>query len=479
MTLLALLLLLPAGGELAAQHPDLVIRGGLLFDAVADASVPNPGILVRSGRIQRLGVPDTEVVPGALELRLGAAETVLPGFIDLHAHHAVDLFGQGRIDETVAYPAIFLANGVTTTFPAGEMQPEAMRALRLRVERGEQAGPRLFNSGPYFGTARPGWRQDMTAEQIHAEVDHWVEQGARGFKAKGIRPEHLQALIERAHRHGLTVTGHLESGFRNSVNPRDAILMGIDRIEHFLGGDAFVGSRTAYASFEEFESGTAEFERIAKLFIDHNVYFDATISAYGYYGLKDPDVFTQWTDETRFFTPYAREIIARRPERQVMAQFERIYWIKRDEVGAFYRAGGGHLITVGTDHPSWGEFVSGYSIHREIHSLVNAGLPPAAALKAATINGARALGVGDRLGTIEVGKWADMVIVGGDPLQDIRATRGVLHVVKAGAVYDPAALLRSAEGRIGPANESEARAWGLRLSDEAMRDERDDATEAA
>ena len=63
--------------------------------------------------------------------------------------------------------------------------------------------------------------------------------GVKGFKAKGITPEQLRALIERAHLHGLTVTGHLDSGNRNSVNPRDAILMGIDRIEHFMGGDAF------------------------------------------------------------------------------------------------------------------------------------------------------------------------------------------------------------------------------------------------
>jgi hypothetical protein len=465
--LLLPLLLLPAlgaaAGSAAAQHPDLLIRGGRLFDAVADQARPNPGILVRSGRILRIGVQAGEGVEGAVELRLGDEATVLPGFVDLHAHHAVDLFGQGRIDETRAYPAIFLANGVTSVFPAGEMQPEAMRALRLRIERGEQPGPRLFNSGPYFGTARPGWRQDMTVAEIHAEVDHWVEQGARGFKAKGIRPEHLQALIERAHRHGLTVTGHLESGFRSSVNPRDAIAMGIDRVEHFLGGDAFSGTRTAYASFVEFESGTPEFERIARLFIEHDVFFNATISAYGYYGRQDPDVFEKWTDESRFFTPYAREIMAQRPERQVVEQFERIYWIKRDEVGAFHRAGGGHLITVGTDHPSWGEFVSGFSIHREIHSLVLAGLPPADALRAATINGARALGVSDRLGSIEVGKWADMVIVHGDPLSDIRATRNVLHVIRAGEVYEPAALLREVEGMIGPRDASEAAAWGLRF----------------
>jgi hypothetical protein len=314
LRILPLAVLLVALNAPAAPAQDLVLRGGMLFDGVSDELRPNPGVLVRNGRILALD-PTPELAAGAPELRLEPTHTILPGFFDLHAHYAVDLFGQGRIDETRAYPAIFLANGVTSTFPAGEMQPERMRELRLRIERGEQPGPRLFNSGPYWGTARPGWRQDMTAEEIRAEVDHWVEQGARGFKAKGIRAEHLGPLIEAAHRHGVTVTGHLDSGFRGSVNPRDAIAMGIDRIEHFLGGDAFVPTRSAYASFVEFTSDTPEFERIARMFIDHDVFFNATISAFGYYGRKDPEVFAQWTDERRFFTPFAREIIARRPER--------------------------------------------------------------------------------------------------------------------------------------------------------------------
>ncbi|MGH7462849.1 MAG: amidohydrolase family protein, partial [Longimicrobiales bacterium] len=262
-----------------AAAPDLIVRGGMLFDAVSDAARQNPGILIRAGKILQLG--GTFDAPAAQVVQLADDEYVLPGFFDLHAHYAVDLFSGGRIDETTVYPALFLANGVTSTFPAGEMQPEKMRALRLRIESGEQAGPRLFSSGPYFGTARTGWTQTMTADSIYREVDYWVTQGARGFKAKGIRPEHLKPLIERAHRHGLTVTGHLDSGFRNSVNPRDAINMGIDRIEHFLGGDAITGDKGAYASLQVLQTGTPEFQRIARLFIERGVFFDATRSAYG------------------------------------------------------------------------------------------------------------------------------------------------------------------------------------------------------
>jgi hypothetical protein len=450
----------PAAGQ---EMRDVVLRGGWLIDGVADEAVRNPGILLRAGKILQIGGVDGVAAvagaPGVDVYDLADDRYILPGFIDLHAHHAVELFGRGRIDETTAYPAIFLANGVTSVFPAGEMQPESMRALRLRLERGEQAGPRLFNSGPYFGTARMGWRQDMTAAEIHAEVDHWIEQGARGFKAKGIRPEHLRPLIERAHWHGVTVTGHLDSGFRNSVNPRDAILMGIDRIEHFLGGDAFPPDRGAYASLVEFTPGTPAFDSIVALYVRHGVFFDATLSAYGYYGRQDPEVFERWTDERRFFTPYMQQLLAAREPRAVVEQFETIYWVKRATVRAFHDAGGAHLITVGTDHPSWGDFVSGFSFHRELHALALSGIPAASVLKIGTINGARALGVGDRLGSVEPGKWADLVIVRGNPLADIRNTRNVDVVIRGGKVHDPRLLLASAEGRIGPRDASEEERW--------------------
>src|SRR5262249_21686715 len=180
---------------------------------------------------------------------------------------------------------------------------------------------------------------------------------------------------------------------------------------------------------------------------------------YGYYGKKDPEVFTYFTEEKRFLTPYMRAIVDARPPRAVNQQFEKIYWVKRKEIKAFYDAGGGDLITLGTDHPSWGEFFTPFSVHRELLSFVLSGIPPAAALRFATINAARAMGLGDRLGTIEAGKWADLVVVRGNPLDDIRRTRNPRVVIKAGRVYDPAALAKAVVGTIGPASAADTVAW--------------------
>jgi imidazolonepropionase-like amidohydrolase len=157
-----------------------------------------------------------------------------------------------------------------------------------------------------------------------------------------------------------------------------------------------------------------------------------------------------------------RRIVESRPPRRVNEQFENIYWTKRKEIKAFYDAGGADLITLGTDHPSWGEFLTPFSVHRELLSLSLAGIPNAAVLRIATINGARAMGLSDRLGSIEAGKWADLVVVRGNPLADIRAVRDVRVVIKAGRVYDPMQLAKSVEGKIGPANAADSAAWAPR-----------------
>jgi imidazolonepropionase-like amidohydrolase len=459
---LALLTVLFGASPATAQQ-QLIIRGGHLFDGVSDSLVPNTGIVVVAGRLMEIGADLAgRDIAGARVIELGDDEYILPGMFDLHAHYAVDLFGEGRVDERSAYPAIFLANGVTSTFPAGEMNPNEMRELRLAIESGERIGARIFNSGPYFGSWRPGWNRDATAEDIYREVDHWAELGVRNFKAKGITAEHLRALIERAHQHGATVTGHLGSGSRGTVNPRDAILMGIDRIEHFLGGDAMPADRSAYTSLEYLEPNTPAFDSIVTLYLRHRVSFDATLSAYGYYGERDPQVFSYFEEESEYFTPYMQSLLAEREPRPVNQQFERIYWVKRRTIKALYEVGGGELITLGTDHPSWGEYISGFSVHRELLCLALAGIPTSDVLKIATINGARALNVSDQLGTIEAGKLADLFVVRGDPLEDIRHVRNVRLVVKGGVVYDAAELLRSVEGTIGPSGPDEVDQWRAR-----------------
>jgi len=469
--LLALALLFCHGPPIAAQEPlqlragDLVLLGGRLFDGTGEESRANPGIAVRNGVFLSVGLdPATDLAPATV-IRLEDDRTILPGLFDLHAHYAVDLFGEGRVDEYLVNPVVFLANGVTSTFPAGEVDPEGMAGARREIDAGRRPGPRIYSSGPYYGTARPGWSHErVTLDSLRVEVDHWAARGARGFKAKGIRPEHLEALIDQAHRHGLPVTAHLDSGFRESVNPADAILMGIDRIEHFLGGEAISRDAPAYTSLEALDLSDpwtlGAVKDVVALYLRHRVYFDATLTAYGYFApAVDPGVYGKWTEEMDLLTPYARGVVEARLPREPSEQFAKIYRVKGTTLKAFVDAGAGDLLTLGTDHPSWGEFFSGFGVHRELQAWVDAGVPAALALRAATVNGATALGVVDRLGTIEAGKYADLVVVEGDPLIDIRVTRRVRMVLKAGRSYDPAELLASVRGKFGPVDETQSGWW--------------------
>lgn len=431
---------------------DTIFKGGHYFDVHSGELKPNDGIAIRDGRFVEANTADKII-------ELDDSQFVLPGLIDCHAHYNVKLIRKRR-EEFEFMPILYLANGATVTFSCGEFDPESMMKLRKRIAAGEQTGPRLITSGPYFGRARPGWRADKPEQEIRDEVDLWAKHGTGGFKAKSIDPKSLKVLIDQAHKHGLTVTGHLGSGFRNSVNPRDAVSMGIDRIEHFLGGDAMPDSKSAYQSLQSIQSGTPAFKKICQHFIDNDVFFDCTLTAYGYLGETSPETheeYEYWIDEREFFTPYMQDIAKNRKPMKGMEIYQRVYRAKQTTIGDFYKAGG--KITLGTDHVSNGNHLPGFGVHRELDALVRNGISESDALKIATINGAKALKIDADHGSIEIGKVADLVIIEGNPLTKIRNTRNVQTVVKAGQIYDAAELLNRAKGKLGPASKDEERAW--------------------
>ena len=451
-----ILVLIFIGLLFLSPHPanaqNLIIRGGHFFDAVGDQVQKNEAMIIKSGRFFSFGSLPEGIDPSEFQnLTLSDNDYILPGLFDMHAHYRVT-FNRQKYDETEVNPVLFLANGVTSTWPAGEINPDNMMQLRRQINRGEKIGPRIFNTGPYFGTSDPKWNRNYTVQDIYKIVDQLAESGVGGLKAKGITREHLQALIDRGHKHGLTVSAHLGSGRGTTVNPKDAILMGLDRVEHFLGGDAMPPTSSAYASLQNMDPENPALAEVIQLYVDHNVFFTATLTAYGYYGDR-AEGFDYWIDERKFLTPFARELT--KDTRQRSDQFDKIYKVKRQTIKKAYDAG--VLIVSGTDHPSVGEYIAGFGSHREIDAFVLSGIPAADAIKFATINGAKALNVSDKLGSIEIGKLADMFITRGDPLKNIRNTRNAHTVIKGGVVFDTQKLFKSVEGKFGPASAADLR----------------------
>jgi len=440
-------------GVTTCQAQEVLVQGGKYFDTGTATFVDNPGIVIRQGKFASLTGPGQDTA-GMQIIELADGQYILPGIVDCHAHYNVKLIKKRR-EEYHVIPIQYLANGVTVSFSCGEYDPEQMLQLRKDIESGKKIGPRLLNSGPYFGIARRPWHADP--QQVRDEVDFWAEQGVGGLKAKLIDPACLKALVEQAHKHDLTVTGHLDSGFRNSVNPSTAIDIGIDRIEHFLGGDAMTADKSAYSTLGRITADMPEFKAIVKKFIDTETVFDATISAYGYFGTREK-FYDYWFDERSIFTPHVQKLVNEREKSyQPMMRFHKIFETKQTTIDDFFRAGG--TITLGTDHFSNGTYLAGFGVHREMEIMNSAGIPNADVLKIATINGAKALNVDDQHGSIAIGKSGDLFVVDGNPLDDIKNTRNVKQVIRAGVVYDSQQLLESVRGKLGPASADEEKDW--------------------
>ena len=435
---------------------DLIIQGGWLVQVEEGTAIENPGITIVAGKIHEIGNPSREDFP---ILRLEDQDYILPGLIDLHSHYHVRYNGVTKTD-TVVTPKLFLANGVTTTFTAGDPNPELTLEFKHKVNRGGAIGPRILNSGPYFGSANSEWNRDFTKEDIYSIVDEWAEKGTNGFKAKGISYNQLKYLIERAHNYGLTVTAHLGSGAYGGVSSADAIELGIDRVEHFLGGEMLPGESGAYDEIANLNTQSEGVEDAMQDFIDHGVAFNATIGTYCGWSRSNDGAFDYWVDEYKYLTPFTAEFIKATDNepQDIQPTIASVYAKKKILLKRYHEMGG--RVTLGTDRPFYldlnlGNYMNGFFIHREMDIMANAGISNADVLKIATINGAEAIGWGDRIGTIEVSKLADLMVIKGNPLNDIRNTRSVHTVIKGGVIFDSDEILKKAEGKLGPVSETE------------------------
>lgn len=410
-----------------------------------DRILPDQTVVVRDGRISAIGPAKKIKAPKGATRIDGRGKYLMPGLADMHVHlFSDDEFPDDLADEELA---IMLANGVTTIrLMIGT--PEHL-VLREKVRRGEMLGPIIYAASPQlagrsFGNHFNG-RAVTTPEEARLAV--------RDFKAAGYdfikltffisRPVY-DAVIETAKEVGIRVIGHvdpqvglaraLEAGqqIEHLDSYFEAVLADNSPIKVSVSGVS-VWRMPNWESMDYIDD--QKIQQVAKATVKAGVWSCPTLTflklAFGT-GQTDEEIRTR--PDYRFIPQKLRDEMAGPRQRfwatpPTEARRMQYVRVRNQLVKALYDNGG--KIMAGSDAPEW-FLLQGYTLHREIRNLVEAGLPPYAALEAATRNPAKFFGTLSQTGTVEVGKRADLLLLHANPLADVSNTERRVGVMTRG-----------------------------------------------
>jgi imidazolonepropionase-like amidohydrolase len=379
----------------------------------------------------------------------GRGKYLIPGLWDMHVHMS---FPPGAAK---VFLPLMVANGV---LGARDMHSllSIIVPLKRAVASGSQIGPRLLVAGPAVdgpNSFLPGSRVVRTADEAREAVRQLKAGGADFIKVYSSLPKELYlAVASEAKKEGIPFVGHVPY----AVTASEASDAGQRSMEHLTEVDVATSSEEASIKAEELEAMNQKH----RLIPDANrlrATYDSAKAASLFARFRRNDTWQVPTlvvlhqpgrlaqggrpadDSLLVYIPKAlREFWSSLPS-ELAARMGALDLIHADLVGPINRAG--VPILAGTDCPN--PYVDpGFSLHDELGLLVRAGLTPTEALRTATINPARFLGVTDSLGTVETGKVADLVLLDANPLQDIANTKRIRAVIQGGRFLDRRALDR-------------------------------------
>lgn len=381
-----------------------LLHGATLIDGTDRAPIADSVIVVNDDRIVWTGPASSSGAIDGLPIVDVRGKFIIPGLWDMHAHAS-------QID----WAPVYLAGGVTTIRDLGG-EEGFLVAIRDEIASGRALGPRYLLAGLIDG---PGPRafgavSVSTPEEAVAAVDRYKKEGFNEIKIYIVTPPALvPVIVNEAHKLGMTVTGHVPMG----MTAQQVVEVGFDGIAHMqLRGTP--GSDAANQLIEFFKA--------------HHTVMDPTMSwneLSGRPATRPLNDMLPGADGLPL--PLARMFRSmspgnggnQTPSLQLLKQ-------ARDA---------GLLVVPGTD-----KGVPGLSLQRELELYVQGGMTPLEAIQAGSIVSARSMKLDKEVGTVEVGKRADMVILDADPLADIRNIRSASRVVTAGKLYDTAALWKAA-----------------------------------
>ncbi|HJW31722.1 MAG TPA: amidohydrolase family protein [Holophagaceae bacterium] len=416
----------------------LFIQDVAVFDSEHAKLLPHQSVWVEGATIKAVGASTTLKAPAGATIVDGKGKTLIPGLWDMHGHTS---------DETDSF--LTLAGGITTYRDLGN---EARRrdALAAAFESGELAGPRILKclliDGPGPTSAQFGAKVATEAE-AKAVVAQAAKEGYLQIKLYGSLDKNLVPLLAReAHARGLRVSGHIQKDF----SPKEAVEAGYDEIQHIY----FPLMQLLPEGWPQHNAAgriLVPAEKAGMLNLDgpeaqawlaflkaHRTVLDATISLWEGSLMDRPGqraaMFAPWWD--RLPLTYRRGAVGGGMDASggKDAQLRASYRVCLEFLKRAHALG--ILLVPGTDGPS------GFQLHRELEVMVQAGLSPADVLRQATFACAQIMGRTQDLGSIAPGKAADLVLLEGDPTQNISAIRNIQWVLSKGRLMEHEAALK-------------------------------------
>jgi len=415
------------------ERRSLAFVGATLIDGTGAPAVRDSVVIVQNGRIVAAGGRASQTIPAGAQRIDVAGKTILPGLWDMHAHF-----------EQVEWGPLYLAAGITTVRDCGN-ELDFIRSTRDAIDAGKGLGPSILlacevdGDGPRsLGTIRL---------RDESEIPPLVERlkDARCSQVKiysSVPPRLIAPLARAAHAAGMSVTGHVPNG----IGAIHAVEAGMDQINHLeyvarallpptYDPDAVLPGPLLQAAARQLDLASSSVKATLAFFRSRNIVVDPTMAG---------DELNAHTAEENARVEPGLAKVAPPLKAQLgsigippdQSESSRALWkVDLDILRAIHEAG--IPIVAGTD-----QAVPGHSLHRELEIYVSAGFTPLEAIQAATIVPARAMQRDKDVGTLEAGKRADLVVVDGDPLADIRNIRRIVTVVRGGRVYETAKLWR-------------------------------------
>lgn len=433
----------------------IVLIHAKIFDGTGAPAKANQTIVIIKGRIAQVG-SSTSITTSSGQVINCTGKTIIPGMVMMHEHL---FYGESLppnylgLEMPLSFPKLYLAGGATTIRTTGTVEPQTDLNLRNWIAQGKMVGPDIDVTAPYIEREFlpiPEVHFIKSADEAGEDATYWISKGCTSFKVyMNITRDDLKKVVAVAHQHNLKVTGHL-----CSVTYREAASLGIDNLEHgFIPCSDFVTDRkedvcafgAVTPSLKKLDVNSGQMKDLMKFLIDKKVAVTSTLPVFETY--TNREVFPGGGDAA--VAPEIKEAVEKGYNALVGKDSSDAAFFKKEMAWEKQFVDMGGTLMAGVDPTGAGRTIPGYADRHVLELLVEAGFTFAQAVRICSLNAAEYLGRDKEIGTVAVGKRADLVLINGDPEKQIKDVRNTEIVFKNGVGFDSKKIFESVNGKVG------------------------------